>query len=112
MIVLVLVQTVLIAVLTVLVAGLLRAHGTVLRRLHALDGGVGRDPDFAVRAPAAPTMQPTTQPGLDPLAHDVRGETVDGELVTATFHITFVTGVETASGRTCFSKAFTARVQP
>lgn len=36
----------------------------------------------------------------------------DGELVTGSFHITFVTGVETASGRTCFSKAFTARVQP
>lgn len=36
----------------------------------------------------------------------------EGDLVTGSFHITFVTGTETASGRTCFSKAFTARVQP
>lgn len=36
----------------------------------------------------------------------------EGELVTGSFHITFVTGVDVASGRTCFSKAFTARVQP
>ncbi|MDX6372783.1 MAG: hypothetical protein QOD98_1771 [Nocardioidaceae bacterium] len=79
MIVLVLVETVLIAVLTVLVAGLLRAHGTVLRRLHALDGGEGADAGFAMRAPAAPA----TQPGQDPDARDVTGETVDGELVTA-----------------------------
>ena len=35
--VLILVETVLLAVLTVLVAGLLRAYGTVLRRLHELD---------------------------------------------------------------------------
>ena len=79
MIVLVLVETVLLAMLTVLVAGLLRAHGTVLRRLHALDGGVGRDAGFTMRPPAVPT----TRPDQDPQAHDVIGETVDGELVTA-----------------------------
>ena len=51
---LVLVETVLLAVLTVLVAGLLRAHGTVLRRLHQLDGGVlvsEGTPAFALHPP-------------------------------------------------------------
>ena len=38
---LLLVETVVLAVLCVLVAGLLRAYGTVLRRLHELDGGGG-----------------------------------------------------------------------
>lgn len=36
----------------------------------------------------------------------------EGQLITGSFHITFVTGTETASGRTCFAKTFTARVQP
>src|SRR5947208_275599 len=51
-IVLVILQGVLLVVLTVLVAGLLRAHGAVLRRLHQLDGGASFSPetrDFAVR---------------------------------------------------------------
>ena len=81
MIVLVLVETVLLAVLTVLVAGLLRAHGTVLRRLHQLDGGVvvdERTPDFELR----PVARPAAAAGADAPGHDVSGETPAGELVT------------------------------
>jgi hypothetical protein len=81
MTILVLVETVLLAVLTVLVAGLLRAYGTVLRRLHELDsGGTSRSREFdllpapAVRQPAEPEFGP---------AHDVTGETLDGEIVSA-----------------------------
>jgi hypothetical protein len=81
-IILVLVETVLLAVLTVLVAGLLRAHGTVLRRLHQLDGGPGgpgEPPVFSIQ-PAAPSPR-SVEP--NPLAHDVSGETPAGEIVTA-----------------------------
>jgi len=77
-IVLVLMESVLLAVLTVLVAGLLRAHGAVLRRLHELDGGGSYG--FALRAPApAPTRAAEEQ---WPEAHDVSGVTPDGEIVT------------------------------
>lgn len=76
MITLVLVETVLLAVLTVLVAGLLRAYGTVLHRLHELDGG-GRSRQFATQRPGQPGA-----PAFGP-AHDVAGETLSGELVTA-----------------------------
>jgi hypothetical protein len=79
--VLVLVETVLLGVLTVLVAGLLRAHGTVLRRLHQLDGGAlvdERAPTFALR----PTARIDPPSDADPAAYDVSGETPEGELVT------------------------------
>lgn len=76
MTILALVETVLLAVLTVLVAGLLRAYGTVLRRLHELDGG-GTQGQFAVR-PAEP--EPAAEFGP---AHDIAGETLTGELVSA-----------------------------
>ena len=78
--VLLLVETVLLAVLTVLVAGLLRAHGTVLRRLHQLDGGAlvdERTPAFALR----PTVRLAPSAGAHPAAHDVSGETPEGEIV-------------------------------
>ena len=80
MIVLVLVETVLLGVLTVLVAGLLRAHGTVLRRLHQLDGGdavAATTPAFEIR-PGAPPGAPA---GRGAEAHDVSGETPQGEVV-------------------------------
>jgi hypothetical protein len=80
-IVLVLVETVLLAVLTVLVAGLLRAHGTVLRRLHQIDGGALVDegtPAFALR----PAARPNPLADADPAAFDVSGETPEGEVVT------------------------------
>jgi len=79
---LVLVQTVLLTVLTVLVAGLLRAHGTVLRRLHQLDGGAPVDegtPAFAL----GPTARPDPRAEADLPAYDVSGETPDGVVVTA-----------------------------
>jgi hypothetical protein len=76
MITLVVIQTVLLAVLTVLVAGLLRAYGTVLRRLHELDGG-GGSRQFAAHRPDQPSAT-----AFGP-AHDVAGETLSGELVTA-----------------------------
>lgn len=82
MTVLVLVETVILTVLTVLVAGLLRAYGTVLRRLHELDRG-GSPGQFVVQPePESPSAE------FGP-AHDIAGETLSGELVT-----TRVAGVE------------------
>jgi len=79
-IVLVLVETVLLGVLTVLVAGLLRAHGTVLRRLHQLDGGgtLGEGaPAFELR----PELTRGATAARYAEAHDVSGETPQGEVV-------------------------------
>ena len=76
---LVLIETVLLAVLTVLVAGLLRAYGTVLRRLHEIDSGTTSGPrqfdlqPTPVRRPVDPEFGP---------AHDITGETLDGEIVS------------------------------
>jgi hypothetical protein len=87
MTVLVLLETVLLAVLTVLVAGLLRAYATVLRRLHDLDGGGGARPfqlDPAAQAVAAPEPREEWS-----AAHDVAGQTLRGEVVS-----TRVVGVE------------------
>jgi hypothetical protein len=80
MLALVVLETILLAVLTVLVAGLLRAYATVLRRLHALDGGAA--------APSGPQNF-----ALDPLPapapreswterHDIAGITVGGEVAS------------------------------
>jgi hypothetical protein len=86
MTILVLVETALLAVLTVLVAGLLRAYGTVLRRLHELDTGASSGPrQFDVQS--APDRQPA-EPEFGP-AHDIIGETLGGEIVS-----TRVVGVE------------------
>lgn len=90
MTVLVLVETVLLAVLTVLVAGLLRAHGTVLRRLHQLDGGAAASSGGArsfellplAGAGAPRSVGPTDGDGGTEPAHDVDGETPGGEVVT------------------------------
>jgi hypothetical protein len=76
MTVLVLLETILLAVLTVLVAGLLRAYATVLRRLHALDGGGAQ---FRV---APPVPAPESREGWT-TAHDLSGESVHGELVSS-----------------------------
>jgi hypothetical protein len=87
MTVLVLVETVVLAVLTVLVAGLLRAYGTVLRRLHELDGGGRRQ--FELR-PVATGERPAPAASEDVgPAHDIAGETLRGEFVSAR-----ITGVE------------------
>lgn len=81
MTVLVALETILLAVLTVLVAGLLRAYATVLRRLHDLDGGGGAPRQFRLDPPVqmpGPTARDEWTQG-----HDVAGETVRGELVSA-----------------------------
>jgi hypothetical protein len=77
---LVLIETVLLAVLTVLVAGLLRAYGTVLRRLHELDGGAAGARSFDLLPVTA--SRPAAPAEFGP-AHDVAGETLDGEVVSA-----------------------------
>jgi hypothetical protein len=53
------VETVVVVLLTLLVAGLLRSHAEILRRLHAL--GAGLDPDAAAEGPS-PTMSPPVDP--------------------------------------------------
>jgi hypothetical protein len=79
MTILVVVETVLLGVLTVLVAGLLRGYGTVLRRLHELDrGGTSGARQFALEPTTPP--EPAAQFGV---AHDIAGQTLTGELVTA-----------------------------
>lgn len=85
---LVTVETVILALLTVLVAGLLRAYGSVLARLHRLDGGADRDSgpsgakQFTV-LPAPVVASPTAAPVTFGPAHDVSGSTLGGELVHA-----------------------------
>ena len=82
MTILVLVETVLLAVLTVLVAGLLRAYGTVLRRLHELDAGGSASGPRQFDLPAAPAVRQPVEPEFGP-AYDISGETVRGEIVSA-----------------------------
>lgn len=88
MTVLVLVETVILAVLTVLVAGLLRAYAAVLRRLHELDaGGTSGPRQFevlptpVVRRPEDVARQPD-EAEFGP-AFDISGETLTGEVVSA-----------------------------
>lgn len=81
MTILVLVETVLLAALTVLVAGLLRAYGTVLRRLHELDSGATSGPRQFDLLPT-PTARQPVDPEFGP-AHDITGETLGGEIVSA-----------------------------
>lgn len=85
---LVTVETVILAVLCVLVAGLLRAYASVLQRLHAIDGGGGsaptQPPPFRtidqVPEPSPQRVQPRAE--WDP-AHDIVGVTLRGEIVSA-----------------------------
>lgn len=62
MTVLVIALTVTVVVLAVLVAGLLRSHATILRRLHELGAGV--EPDAAVAPRAAPGDGPRRPDGV------------------------------------------------
>ncbi len=75
MAVLVAIETVVLVLLTVLVAGLLRSHAEILRRLHAM--GAGLDPDSEVGGAAPISLRPrgdlaTRRVGLGP-AHDLVG---------------------------------------
>jgi hypothetical protein len=84
MLVLVVIESVVLALLALLVAGLLRSHAEILRTFHDL--GVGRDPDAAVRAAGAqvpvgpPTLGPVTASSATEAA-DVSGVTPDGDAV-------------------------------
>lgn len=82
MTVLVVLNTVLLVVLAVLVAGLLRAYATVLQRLHRLDGGLHEARDFSVEAVPATVGDPQRRDEWA-TAHDVAGETVLGEVVAS-----------------------------
>ena len=80
MLVIVVLETILLGVLTVLVAGLLRAYATVLRRLHALDGGAAEPSgpqNFALDPLPAPASRESWTEG-----HDVGGITVRGEVAS------------------------------
>jgi hypothetical protein len=65
---LVILQSIVVGLLTVLVIGLLRSHGDVLRRLHELGAGMP-DGDAGALGPRR---------GLDPEAADIAGRLVDG----------------------------------
>lgn len=98
MTVLVVIETAALALLAVLVAGLLRSHATILRRLHALDGGAdgahgAATGVAALEMPQVHTSRINTMPGIpNPAeldgseqsspggrpAHDIAGTTPDG----------------------------------
>jgi hypothetical protein len=87
----VVVEAVVLAALTVLVAGLLRAYAEVLRRLRALDpdgagGAAGGPAPFRVTPGTPAPPQPAGTGGAGgadewPAAHDLRGQAPDGELL-------------------------------
>lgn len=82
MTVLVTIETAVLVVLSVLVAGLLRAYATILRRLHELDGGLDAAPPFYVAAGVAQPRGRTAVEGRADwtAAHDVIGAGLDGEI--------------------------------
>lgn len=66
---LVIIEGVVIALLVVLVAGLLRSHAEILRRLHALDGGEaegGRTEGLTITRRATGAAAPTSVNGVTP----------------------------------------------
>lgn len=82
------IQAVILIVLCVLVTGLLRAYGTVLRRLHQLDGGEVLDraePTFrtaeGVSAPRSVPDAGDSDSASWPPAHDISGQDQNGEIV-------------------------------
>lgn len=84
MIVLVTVETVVLAILTVLVVGLLRGYATVLNRLHELDnGGPATPPPFRT-VPDVPEPRNRIE-GREEWApaHDIEGESLAGEIISA-----------------------------
>lgn len=92
MTVLIVVQTAVLLVLCVLVAGLLHAYASVLRRLHELDGGgaaTGAAPPFRATEPPFRTTPDVPGPAVHEVAgrdtwsaaHDISGTALDGEVV-------------------------------
>jgi len=79
------VETVILAVLCVLVAGLLRGYASVLRRLHQLDGGAApaEPPPFRT-APGVLAPDDLQIEGRDEwaAAHDIDGVSLRGEIVS------------------------------
>lgn len=86
MTVLVVLETAILIVLCILVAGLLRGYATVLRRLHELDGG-------ALPTPSSPPPFRTAEGVIEPAhqiegreewaeSHDIDGVTLRGEIVS------------------------------
>lgn len=74
-------ETAVLVVLTVLVAGLLRAYGTVLRRLHELTPAEHGADGFRMQ-PAPEESLPAPTPRAEwSAAHDVSGRAPDGEAV-------------------------------
>jgi hypothetical protein len=78
MVLVVSIETVVVALLALLVAGLLRSHGEILRRLHALDAG-GAEPSLDLR-PRGERSRGSVTSDLGP-AHDVGGETLRDEAI-------------------------------
>ena len=90
---LVVLETIVLALLCVLVAGLLRSHATILRKLHEL--GAGTEPDPPVRRRSSRAVAPERDPGdrdrgsvpapggrrPSAPAHDVVGVSLDDEAV-------------------------------
>lgn len=90
MIALVVVEAVVLVVLSLLVVGLLRSYATVLRRLHDLEGGRQAPddhqqplptPDFRT-SPAVVEPRDPRSAAEWPLAHDIAGVGLDGEVIT------------------------------
>src|SRR3954452_19554615 len=89
---LLIVETVVLAVLCVLVAGLLRGYASVLRRLHQLDGGIAAEPGPPPFRTAPGIVEPRiVEPaagqrieGRDEwaAAHDIEGVSLRGEIVS------------------------------
>ena len=81
MTVLVIVEGVVLLVLIVLVAGLLRAYGSVLQRLHALDGGAGATAGGLGAGPATAAAPLDVPAGREEWqeAHDLTGVSPAGE---------------------------------
>jgi hypothetical protein len=77
MVLVVSIETVVLALLVLLVAGLLRSHGDILRRLHALDAG-GAEPSLDLRPRGALVSGVDGELGL---AHDVGGTTLHDEAI-------------------------------
>jgi hypothetical protein len=93
--VLIAIETVVIVLLTVLVAGLLRSHAEILRRLHAIDQGGELDDSAAIPATIALGATNTGVSGAPGRrAHDISGETLADDVVhvaiTGTRHRTLL----------------------